>query len=128
MTCCHRRLVTGVIALTVYSVPIGAQQREVDGANAVLPWAFVLNDPTSGDEEVSDPNEVVTVPDSRVSMPRSAINLNNGPPDWHPDGHPPMPELVATGGGDGVVACGYCHLPNGQGKPENAGLAGQPYD
>ena len=99
MTCCHRRLVTGVIALTVYSVPIGAQQREVDGANAVLPWAFVLNDPTSGDEEVSDPNEVVTVPDSRVSMPRSAINLNNGPPDWHPDGHPPMPELVATGGG-----------------------------
>ena len=39
-----------------------------------------------------------------------------------------MPELVATGGGDGVVACGYCHLPNGQGKPENASLAGQPYD
>ena len=128
MTGCHRRLGTLVIALTVYSVPIGAQQREVDGANAVLPWAFVLNDPTSGDSDVPDPNEVVTVPDSLVSMPRSAINLNNGPPDWHPDGHPPMPELVATGGGDGVVACGYCHLPNGQGKPENASLAGQPYD
>jgi cytochrome c553 len=60
-------------------------------------------------------------------MPRSAININNGPPDWHPDGHPPMPELVASGGGEGVVACGYCHLPNGQGKPENAGIAGQPY-
>ena len=128
MTGCHRRLGTLVIALTVYSVPIGAQQREVDGANAVLPWAFVLNDPTSGDSDVPDPNEVVTVPDSLVSMLRSAINLNNGPPDWHPDGHPPMPELVATGGGDGVVACGYCHLPNGQGKPENASLAGQPYD
>lgn len=128
MTCCHRRLVAVVITLAVYGVPVGAQQREVDGANAVLPWAFVLNDPTSGYEDVPDPNEVVTVPDSLVSMPRSAININNGPPDWHPDGHPPMPELVATGGGDGVVACGYCHLPNGQGKPENASLAGQPFD
>ena len=38
-----------------------------------------------------------------------------------------MPPVVASGGGDGVAACGYCHLPNGQGKPENAGLAGQPY-
>ena len=25
-----------------------------------------------------------------------------------------------------VFACGYCHLPNGQGRPENASLAGQP--
>ena len=56
------------------------------------------------------------------------ININNGPPDWHPDGHPPMAELVERGGGEGVVACGYCHLPNGQGKPENAGLAGQPFE
>lgn len=102
-------------------------QQEADGANAVLPWAFVLNDPASGNPDVPDPDEIVTVPGSSVSMPRSAININNGPPDWHPDGHPAMPELVATGGGEGVVACGYCHLPNGQGKPENAGVAGQPY-
>ena len=27
-----------------------------------------------------------------------------------------------------VFACGYCHLPNGQGRPENASLAGQPAD
>ena len=25
-----------------------------------------------------------------------------------------------------LFACGYCHLPNGQGRPENAGLAGLP--
>ena len=101
-------------------------QQEADGANAVLPWAYVLNDPAAS-TSAPDPDEVVTVPGSSVSMPRSAINLDNGPPDWHPDGHPPMPEVVAQGGGEGVVACGYCHLPNGQGKPENAGLAGQPY-
>ena len=99
-----------------------------EGANAVLPWAFVLNDPVPDDAEAPDPKEVVTVPGSDLSMRRADININNGPPDWHPDGHPPMPELVARGGGEGVVACGYCHLPNGQGKPENAGLAGQPFE
>ena len=128
MTSRYARLIVVAIAITACSVPSSAQQPDVEGANAVLPWAYVLNDPAPQDADRPDPDEGVTVPGSRVSMPRSAININNGPPDWHPDGHPPMPELVATGGGDGVVACGYCHLANGQGKPENAGLAGQPYE
>ena len=107
-------------------MPLNAQEAN-EGANAVLPWAYVINDPDVTADPV-DPDEVVTVPGSSVSMPRSAINIDNGPPDWHPDAHPPMPEVVARGGGEGVVACGYCHLPNGQGKPENAGVAGQPYE
>ena len=114
--------VWGISALSA-----GAPQ-DTGGANVVLPWAFVLNDPVPDNAEAPDPNEVVTVPGSDVSMRRSNIRISNGPPDWHPDGHPPMPELVARGGGEGVVACGYCHLPNGQGKPENAGLAGQPFE
>ena len=122
------RLIGVAIVVTSSGTSMYAQQSDVEGANAVLPWAFVLNEPASGNTDAPDPDEVVTVPGSSVSMSRSAININNGPPDWHPDGHPPMPEVVARGGGDGVVACGYCHLPNGQGKPENAGLAGQPYE
>jgi len=117
------------VAATVWGVSyesVGAPQENKD-ANAVLPWAFVLNDPRPENAEASDPNEVVTVPGSAVSLLRSALALAPGPPDWHPDSHPLMPELVARGGGEGVVACGYCHLPNGQGKPENAGLAGQPF-
>ena len=115
------------VVVAVAAVAIDAQQGEVAGASAVIPWAFVLNDPPQVNVERPDPDEIVTVPGSSLSMPHSAININNGPPDWHPDGHPPMPLVVASGGGDGVVACAYCHLPNGQGKPENAGLAGQPY-
>jgi cytochrome c553 len=46
--------------------------------------------------------------------------------DWHPEGHPPMPEVVSHGRRPDVRACGYCHLANGFGKPENAPLAGQP--
>ena len=106
---------------------VGAPQSN-EGAHAVLPWAFVLNDPVPDNAEAPDGDEVVTVPGSDVSMRRADIDINDGPPDWHPDGHPPMPELVARGGGEGVAACGYCHLPNGQGKPENAGLAGQPFE
>ncbi|MFZ0807572.1 MAG: c-type cytochrome [Candidatus Sulfotelmatobacter sp.] len=47
-------------------------------------------------------------------------------PDWHPEAHPAMPEVVAHGHQPDVYACGYCHLPNGQGRPENASLAGLP--
>jgi cytochrome c553 len=96
-----------------------------DAAHDVLPWAFVLNDPVET-TTAPDPDEIVTVPGSALELPRRDINIDNGPPDWHPDAHPPMPEVVATGGGEGVLACGYCHLPNGQGKPENGPVAGQP--
>jgi len=37
-----------------------------------------------------------------------------------------MPEIVAHGRPPEVYACGYCHLPNGQGRPENSSLAGLP--
>jgi cytochrome c553 len=47
-------------------------------------------------------------------------------PDWHPDGHPAMPDIVKNGRRTGVFACGYCHLPNGQGRPENSSVAGLP--
>lgn len=35
-----------------------------------------------------------------------------------------MPAIVAHGRKPDVYACGYCHLPNGQGRPENSSLAG----
>ena len=128
--------VLSTVGLLAVLLPSGASSsivsarglQDVEGANAILPWAFVINDPAPDDAETPDPDEVVSVPGSDLSMRRSDIGIQNGPPDWHPDGHPSMPEVVSRGGGDGVAACGYCHLPNGQGKPENAGLAGQPFE
>jgi cytochrome c553 len=37
-----------------------------------------------------------------------------------------MPDIVSHGRPPEVFACGYCHLPNGQGRPENSSLAGLP--
>lgn len=47
-------------------------------------------------------------------------------PDWHPDDHPPMPDVVAHGRSPDVRACGSCHRTEGTGGPENASLAGLP--
>jgi cytochrome c553 len=49
--------------------------------------------------------------------------------DWFPNDHPPMPNVVAHGPirlGKNTRGCGSCHLPNGKGRPENAGIAGLP--
>jgi cytochrome c553 len=50
--------------------------------------------------------------------------------DWFPNDHPPMPDVVkhgpAAGMGNTKRGCGSCHLPNGKGRPENAGVAGLP--
>jgi cytochrome c553 len=40
-----------------------------------------------------------------------------------------MPNVVAhgpAGMGKATRGCGSCHLPNGKGRPENAGIAGLP--
>ena len=47
-------------------------------------------------------------------------------PDWHPDDHPAMPDVVAHGRPPEVRACGSCHRTEGTGGPENASLAGLP--
>ncbi|MGH8235074.1 MAG: c-type cytochrome [Rhodanobacteraceae bacterium] len=46
------------------------------------------------------------------------------PPDWFPQDHPPMPQVVAHGRDPKVMACAECHWPNGQGEPATATLAG----
>jgi cytochrome c553 len=47
-------------------------------------------------------------------------------PDWHPDDHPPLPDVVVHGRQPDVRACGSCHRAEGTGGPENASLAGLP--
>ncbi len=66
------------------------------------------------------------VPGSTASFTLAQVHDLYNPPDWHPNAHPPMPPIVAHGRPAEVFACGYCHLPNGQGRPENSRLAGLP--
>lgn len=66
------------------------------------------------------------VPGSSVAIAPANLRDLFNVPDWFPDSHPPMPEVVSHGRKPAVRACGYCHLPNGQGRPENSSVAGLP--
>jgi cytochrome c553 len=67
-----------------------------------------------------------SLPGSTASFTDVQLNDLFSTPDWRPGDHPPMPPIVATGRRPAVGACGFCHYPNGQGRPENAPLAGLP--
>lgn len=95
----------------------------VAGADKSLPpWAFAVNPP--GTQQAPDDGTVRHVPGSSKAFTLTQIRDLFTVPDWHPDGHPPMPEVVSHGAKPAVFACGYCHLPNGLGRPENSSLAG----
>ena len=100
---------------------IGAQQ-------APPPWAFTVNTPPApgaAPAAAPDPGPK-QVPGSTVSLTVAQTRDAYNPPDWHPNDHPPLPDAVAHGRPKEMRACGFCHLVNGQGRPENAGLAGLP--
>ncbi|HKT89568.1 MAG TPA: c-type cytochrome [Candidatus Sulfotelmatobacter sp.] len=86
-------------------------------------WAYALNPPSDASAAKPD-NSLHHVPRSDKAFTTAQTEDLFNPPDWHPSGHPPMPEAVAHGRKPDVYACGYCHLPNGEGRPENATLAG----
>ena len=93
-------------------------------AQSALPyWAYPV---TTKKFPAPDPNQVGRLPGTKVTFTRAGVNDRFNAPDWYPATHPKMPDIVAHGRKPDVFACGYCHLPNGQGRPENASLAGQP--
>ncbi len=92
-------------------------------ASGLPVWAYPVNPP--GEAPTADTSGVRHVPNSAVALTPAQIAAIGGEvPDWHPDEHPRMPAIVSRGRAPQVYACGYCHLPTGAGRPENASLAG----
>jgi cytochrome c553 len=91
-------------------------------------WAFAVNPPSPPSDTSDKPNEsaLLHVPGSKIGFTQSQVRDLFNVPDWHPSAHPPMPDIVAHGRQPEIYACAYCHLPNGQGRPENSSLAGLP--
>jgi cytochrome c553 len=96
-------------------------------AGSPPPWVYTVNPPpTPGATPAPVDPAPRQVPGSTVSLTTAQTRDAFNPPDWHPSAHPPMPEAVAHGRRPAMRACGFCHLVNGQGRPENAALAGLP--
>ena len=87
-------------------------------------WAYPINPPDF--KAPVDDGSPRHVPDSESAFTLSQLRDLFSTPDWHPDDHPPMPEIVSKGRKPDVQACGFCHRADGPGGPENARLAGLP--
>ena len=85
------------------------------------PWAYPIQPPLTPSPDDGVPRHVSG---SNVSLTLTQIRDLYAPPDWHPEDHPLMPGVVGQGRKPKTFACGYCHYPNGQGRPENSSLAG----
>lgn len=95
-------------------------------------WAFFVPFTETVTPNVVPPSNSATqwsAPGSGKSYTSSQLQDVLNPPDWYPEEHPPMPEIVAHGQRAGtdhppLLPCALCHLPNGSGHVESASLAG----
>jgi cytochrome c553 len=111
-------------AALIAAIPGLAQAPAPPPPATPLPWAYALNPPGPAAPAARDDGSQKHVPGSPVGLTLAQTRDLFNPPDWYPGDHPAMPEVVGHGRKPDVRACGYCHLPNGQGRPENASLAG----
>jgi cytochrome c553 len=86
-------------------------------------WAFPVTDAVQPATPKEDDQPKTLAGSTKSYTPKQIDDLSN-PPDWFPDMHPPMPQVVAQG--TATFACGSCHLPIGTGHDESAYLAGLP--
>jgi cytochrome c553 len=87
-------------------------------------WAFPVSDKVQ--PPIHDDGLPKTAPGSTKTYTRTQVEDPFNPPDWYPDMHPAMPNVVAHGDAPNVKACAQCHLPTGTGHDESAYLAGLP--
>jgi cytochrome c553 len=121
MITCSAGFLAGHICAGAPSVPPRS-----DTPPAVPAWVFPLNPPEPAVAEPFDRVKPLHMANSKVTYTEAQLNDLFAAPDWRPDSHSPMPKVVSHGNPPDVYACGYCHTPTGQGRPENASLAGLP--
>jgi len=86
-----------------------------------LPWSRKL----VPNENPAEQTRLRRVPGSEAEYSLLDIRDPGNVIDWFPDDHPPMPAMVRHGPAGRAEGCADCHLPTGQGRPENAPVAGQ---
>jgi cytochrome c553 len=119
-----------IVTVAMLSAVVQSQQPPAGTATPLPPptprepsWAFQVIEKQLPAEDATPK----TVPGSTKQYTPGQIDDLFNPPDWFPDEHPAPPAPVVKGQGD-AMACGACHLMNGEGHPESAGFAGLPAD
>lgn len=112
------------VALLCFNSPLRADEAPLVSSNVPPPWAYAVNPPDL--KVAKDDGSLRHVPDSALELTLTQVRDSFFSPDWHPNDHPPLPEVVAHGKKPAVLACGFCHRAGGTGGPENASVAGLP--
>ena len=120
-------LIVALLAVPLIGSAASQQEKKEEGP---LPWAYASDAPPNA------PAAATTQPDTslrHVSGSDLSFTFEQardlfGPADWHPSDHPPMPDIVAHGKKPDIIACAFCHFPNGKGRAPNAPLAGLPVE
>ncbi|MES1199603.1 MAG: c-type cytochrome [Pseudomonadota bacterium] len=122
-----RTLLAAACAALLYACqPAPATTTATQQVEAAPTWAYPINPP--GTQPTPDDGAKLTLTGSRQSYTRTQLRDLFNAPDWHPDQHPPAPDVVVHGRAPDVRACGFCHLPTGDGRPENARISGLSHD
>ena len=86
-------------------------------------WAYPVTPPP----KPVDAAKPINLPGSDKSYTQAQIDDGFNPPDWYPQDHAPMPDVVAHGRKEtNARGCALCHLTTGGGHPESAGISGLP--
>jgi cytochrome c553 len=139
-----KKVYLAVIALFFAGLGAALVMGEPPTTNAVT-WAygFVTTGPepasppcteTSNPHSCSHPGRAwpedgiaLHLPSSDRTFTIAQIQSYFDPADWYPGDHGPVPDIVQHGReSQDMRSCAHCHFHNGQGKPENAHLAGLP--
>ena len=114
------------------SAPSLRAQGQPQAAQHPLPWAYAVADAPPPGPPAPPPTDDTPkhIPDSTEAFSLKRMSDSTNVFDWFPNEHPPMPEIVrhrrSPGANPWIGSCAWCHLPNGQGRPENAPIAGLP--
>jgi cytochrome c553 len=123
-----------VMALFSAAAIAAPPQQAQPPAQHPVPWAYAVAvgppPPPPAPPTDAQLTATSTLPGSSVSYTGKQLADSANVLDWFPQDHPAMPPIVAhrrsPSANPWIGSCAWCHLTNGKGRPENAGIAGLP--
>jgi cytochrome c553 len=123
-----------VMALFSAAAIAAPPQQAQPPAQHPVPWAYAVAvgppPPPPAPPTDAQLTAVSHLPGTDVSYTGKQLADSSTVLDWFPQDHPPMPTIVAhrrsPTANPWIGSCAWCHLTNGKGRPENAGIAGLP--